>query len=152
MGWGHLRIFFSRIIGPYLTRVGTNHPWVEWIQVCSNEGDDPCPRRDNSERVKIHWIFFLKIFSKTSRPNSINLGTNYPLVKGIQVCADKWPGPLRRGDNYKNLKIGLGLLEIFFSRTIGPILTRLGTNHFWVKTIQVIFKWRGQSFSKGRYM
>jgi hypothetical protein len=25
MGWGHLKIFFSRITGPMLTRLGTNH-------------------------------------------------------------------------------------------------------------------------------
>jgi hypothetical protein len=46
--------FFSRTTGPLLTRLGTNHPWVEGIQVCSNEGDSPSPRGDNSERVKIH--------------------------------------------------------------------------------------------------
>jgi hypothetical protein len=30
-----------------------------------------------------------------------------------------------------------GHLKIFFSRTTGPILTRLGTNHPWVKGIEV---------------
>jgi hypothetical protein len=45
-------------------------------------------------------------------------------VKGIQVCSNKRPGPLQRGDNHKNVKIGWGLLKIF-SRTTGPILTRL---------------------------
>jgi hypothetical protein len=39
------------------------------------------------------------------------------------------PGPLQRGDNHKNMKIGWGHLKIFFSRTTGPILTRLGTSH-----------------------
>jgi hypothetical protein len=53
MGRDHLRIF-SRTIGPILTRLGTNHPWVEGIQVCSNEGDSPSPKGDNSKRVKIH--------------------------------------------------------------------------------------------------
>jgi hypothetical protein len=79
-----------------------NHPWVKGIQVCSKEGDSPSPRGDNSRRVKIHWQF-LKIFLfRTSRPNSIKLGTNYPWVKGIQVCSNKGPGPLQRGDNRKN--------------------------------------------------
>jgi hypothetical protein len=62
---------------------------VEGIQVCSNEGDSPSPRGDNSERVKIHKM-----------PNSIKLGTNYPWVKGIQVSSNKGPGPLQRGDNH----------------------------------------------------
>jgi hypothetical protein len=37
-----------------LTRLGTNHPWGERIQVFSNEGDSPSSAGDNSERVKIH--------------------------------------------------------------------------------------------------
>ena len=66
-----------------------------------------------------------------SRPNSIKLGTNYSWVKGIQVCSNEGPGPIQRGDNHKNVKIGWGHLKIFFSTTTGPILTRLGTNHPW---------------------
>jgi hypothetical protein len=52
MGWGHLKIF-SRTTWPILTTLGTNHPWVEGIQVCSNEGDSPFPRGDNNKRKKI---------------------------------------------------------------------------------------------------
>jgi hypothetical protein len=78
---------------------------------------------------------FLKIFFRTSRPNSIKLGTNYPWVKGIQVCSNKGPGPFQRGDNHENVNMGWGHLKIFLSRTSGLILTRLGTNHPWVKGI-----------------
>jgi hypothetical protein len=74
MGWGHLKIFFSRTIGPILSRLGTNHPWRERIQVSLKEGDSPSLRGDNSERVKIHRKFF-KIFSRTSRPKSIKLSS-----------------------------------------------------------------------------
>jgi hypothetical protein len=28
---------------------------MKGIQVCSNERDNPSPRGDNSERVKMHW-------------------------------------------------------------------------------------------------
>jgi hypothetical protein len=52
MGWGHLKIFFSRTTWPILTKLGTNHPWVKGIQVCSNEGDIPSPRGDNSEKLQ----------------------------------------------------------------------------------------------------
>jgi hypothetical protein len=31
----------SRTTGPISTRLGTNHPWEEGIQVCSNEGKPP---------------------------------------------------------------------------------------------------------------
>jgi hypothetical protein len=58
-------------------------------------------------------------------------------VKGIQVCSNKGPGPLLRGDNHKNVKIGWGHLKIFFSRTTWPILTRLSINHSCAKGIQV---------------
>jgi hypothetical protein len=57
-------------------------------------------------------------------------------VTGIQVCSNKGPGPLQRGDNHKNVKMGWGHLKIFFSRTTWPILTRLGT-YPWEKEIQV---------------
>jgi hypothetical protein len=71
MGWGHLKIL-SRTTEPNLTRLGKNHPWVEEIQVCSEKGDSPSPRGINRKRVKMH-LTFLKIFSRTSEPNSIKL-------------------------------------------------------------------------------
>jgi hypothetical protein len=55
-------------------------------------------------------------FSRTSWPNSIKLNTNYPWMKEIQVCSNEGPGPLQRGDNHKNVKMGWGHLKIF-SRT-----------------------------------
>jgi hypothetical protein len=61
--------FFSRTTGPILTRLGTNHPWVEGIQVCSNEGDRPSLRGDNGEREK-KMNFLKKIFfSRTTGHN-----------------------------------------------------------------------------------
>jgi hypothetical protein len=33
------------------------------------------------------------------------------LVKGIQVCSNKGPGPLQRGDNHKNEKNGVGSFQ-----------------------------------------
>jgi hypothetical protein len=54
IGWDHLKIFFSRTTGPILTRLGTKHPWAKGIQNCTNEGQPPSPRGDNSKRVKIH--------------------------------------------------------------------------------------------------
>jgi hypothetical protein len=54
MGWGHLKIFFSKTTGPVVIRHTTNHTWGEGIQVCSNEGGCPSPRGDNDERVKVN--------------------------------------------------------------------------------------------------
>jgi hypothetical protein len=41
-------------------------------------------------------------------------------VEGIQVCSNKGLGPLQRGDNNKNVKMGWGHLKIFFLRTMKP--------------------------------
>jgi hypothetical protein len=58
MGWGHLKIFFWITVGPILTRLGTNHPWWERIQLSLKEGNSPSLRGDNSKSVKIQRIFF----------------------------------------------------------------------------------------------
>ena len=64
-------------------KLGTKHPWVKGIQVCSNEGPRPFPRGDNYEIVKIHWRNLKIFFSRTTGPISAKLGTKYPWVKGI---------------------------------------------------------------------
>jgi hypothetical protein len=71
--------------------------------VSVKEGDSLSPKGDNSKRVKIHRKFLKIFFSRTSRPKSIKIGTNYFLVKRIQVCSNKEPGPLQRGDNHRNV-------------------------------------------------
>jgi hypothetical protein len=38
MGWGHLKIFFSRTIGPILTRLGINHPWGRGFKFVQMKG------------------------------------------------------------------------------------------------------------------
>jgi hypothetical protein len=58
---------------------------------------------DSPRTLKI----FLKIFfSTTSKPKLIKLGTDYLWVKGIQVCSNKGPGSVQKGDNHKNIKMG----------------------------------------------
>jgi hypothetical protein len=61
----------------------------------------------------------LNIFSRTSRPISIKLGTNHPWVMGILISSNKGQDPLQREDIHKNAKMGLGHLKIF-SRTTEP--------------------------------
>ena len=64
------------------------------------------------------------------------------LVKGSLGEGDsslfKWrTRPFPRGDNYELVNIHLRNLKIFFSRTTGPISTKLGAKLPWVKGIQV---------------
>jgi hypothetical protein len=95
---------------------------------------------------KIYRKFSKIFFSRTSRPNLIKLNTNYRWMKGIWICSNKGPGPLQRGENHKNVKMGWDHLKIVFSRTTGPILTRLGKKHRSVKGIQVCSnKWDNPS-------
>jgi hypothetical protein len=59
-------------------------------------------------------------------------------MKEIQICSNKGPGPLLRGDNHKNVKMVWSHLKIFFSRNIGIILTKLGTNHPWGRKLKFV--------------
>jgi hypothetical protein len=77
---------------------------VKGIHVCSNKGPGPFQKGDNHKNVKMGWGH-LKIFSRTTGLILTRLGTNYPLVEGIQVCSNKGDSPSPRGDNDKKVKI-----------------------------------------------
>jgi hypothetical protein len=68
------------------------------------------------------------LFSRTSRPISIKLGTNHPEITGIKNYTNQGPGPFQRGDNHKKGKIGCGHLKIF-SRTRNPEKLRFRQKH-----------------------
>ena len=57
-------------------------------------------------------------------------------MKKIQVCSNEGPRPFPNRDNKKKGEKALMKL-IFFPRTAGPISTKLGTMHPWMKGIQV---------------
>ena len=98
--------------------------------------------------VKINWRNFKIFFSWTIEPISTKLGTKHPSVKGIQFYSNKGPCPFPRGDNCEIAKIHWRNLKIFFSRTAGPILTKFGTKHPWVKGIQVFSNEESFNFHK----
>jgi hypothetical protein len=54
-----------------------------------------------------------------------------------------------KGEIIKKCKNGMLSFRFFFSRTTGPILTRLGTNHPWRKRIQVPLKEGDSPLPKG---
>ena len=45
-------IFFSGTTGPISTKLGTKHPWLLGIEVCSKEGPCPFLRADNRKITK----------------------------------------------------------------------------------------------------
>jgi hypothetical protein len=52
---------FSRTSRTISIKLGTDHPWVNGILNCSNEGPGPLQRGDNHKNAKIwrgHWNFF----------------------------------------------------------------------------------------------
>jgi hypothetical protein len=51
------------------------------------------------------YFYIFDFFSRTNGPILIRLGTNYPWVKGIQVCSKEGDSPFPRGDNKEKVKI-----------------------------------------------
>ena len=76
--WRNWKIFFSRTTEPISTKLGTKHPWVKWIQVCSNDGPSPFPRGDNYKNsentlmklknllLQNHWANFNQTWHQAS--------------------------------------------------------------------------------------
>ena len=129
--WRNLTIFFSRTTEPILTKHGTMHPWVKGIQVCSNEGPPPFSWGYNYEIAKIHSIgrnWKKNLLLKNHWANFNQTWQSILCLRGIKFVLS--------GDNCEIAKIYWRNLKIFFSRTTGPISTKFGTKHSWVKGIQ----------------
>ena len=47
VNFSHFRLLLSKTTGPISTKFGTKHPWVEVIQICSNEGLYPSQKVGN---------------------------------------------------------------------------------------------------------
>jgi hypothetical protein len=54
MGWGHLKIFFSRTTGPILTRLSTNHPWVRGFKIVQRKEIAPLQGEIIAKKVTMH--------------------------------------------------------------------------------------------------
>ena len=81
-------IIFSRTTGPISAKLGTKHPWVKGIQVCSNERLFFFRMGVNCKNILKN---FKNVFSRTTGPISPKLGTKYLLEKGIWVCSNEGP-------------------------------------------------------------
>ena len=94
-------------------------------------------------RLKTFHIF--NFFSRTTWPISTKHATKHPWVKKIQVCSNEGSRPFPRGDNTENVKLYWKYLKIFFSRTVWPIWTKLGTKHPWVEGFKFV-QMKGHAF------
>ena len=87
----HIFDFFSRTTGPNSTKLGTHHPWVKGLQVCSNEGPGFLQRGDNHENAKVGWCHLKIFFSRTTGPGKLRFIWKLPDIEGIQVCSNHGP-------------------------------------------------------------
>ena len=103
--WTFHIFIFSRTTGPISTKLGTKHPLVMGIQICSNEGPCHFLRGDNNEIAKIHWWTFKILFSIITGQISTKLGTKHTWIKGIEDSSNEGPRLFPRGDNKDIAKI-----------------------------------------------
>jgi hypothetical protein len=88
---GHFSQWYCRING---VRFSTGEKWHPCCRILTGVSHFYVENDRGS-------IFYGSHFSTLHRPNSIKLGTHYPWMKRIQVCSNKGPRPLQRGDNHK---------------------------------------------------
>jgi hypothetical protein len=91
---------------------------------------------NRENHIYMNCVYIKKKFSRTSRPISINVGTNHPWVKGILNCWNKGPGPFQRRDNSKN-RVGS------FKKNFQNHSARIGhiySESFWYNVNSSFFK------------
>ena len=57
--WKHLKILSLKILGQFSTKFGTKNPWVDGIQIFTNNVHHPSSMEDNSKIIKIYGEYFL---------------------------------------------------------------------------------------------
>ena len=83
-----------------------------------------------------HWANFNQTWHKAS------------LGEGNSSFSNEGPCPFSRGDNYEMAKIHWHISKIFSSTNTGPISTKFGTNHLWVKGFKIV-QMKGSILFKG---
>ena len=134
---------FKYLLQNRCKKIGTKDLWLKGIQRATPFSEGRWWR--NSENT-------LSKFKKTLLQNFwVNFNQTWhkhSWVKSIQVCANEGSCLIPRGDNDEIAKIHCRNLRNLFSRTSGPISTKLDTKHSWVKGIQICSN-EGHSLSQG---
>ena len=97
-----IRSNFSSVKGSILTKLGIKHPWVKQGQVCSNEGSDPFPRGDISEKQKNYWRHLKILLNHLANFNQI--WHNVIFSNGNIHCVQKMDQALIQGEILTNFK------------------------------------------------
>ena len=119
------------------------------IQVCSNEVPTPFLEGILLQKLENTSFTLKNLLQQNQWANFNQIGTMHLWVKGIQVCSNVGPCLFWRRDNYEIAKTHRWNFKIFCSRTTGPISTKLGTKHPWVKGSQVCSNEGPCPFPKG---
>ena len=101
-------------------KLGTKHPCVKGIQVCSNKGPRPFPRGDKYYIAKLHWrnkknLLFQNYwanFNQTWHKASLGDGNSSLFKWRAMFC-------FKEDISNKIAKIHLPSLKIFFFKTLG---------------------------------
>ena len=105
------------------TKFGTKHQWIKEIQLNSNEGSQYFLRRDNNKTTLI-------TFWKLSSPEPLGqfqLNLVHTNLRWRKLMFKQMKTFCQREINV-----------IFFSRTSGPVLTKLGINYFWGEEVKLV--------------
>ena len=104
---------------------------LEWAFLIACCLSSVCPSVNCSHfqlLLQNHWANFNQTWHKAS------------LCKGDSNFTNNGLHSSSRADNSRIIKIYGGYLKIFYFRTTGPDLTKLGIKHPWVEEIQIFFK------------
>jgi hypothetical protein len=77
IGWGHLKIFFSRSTMPEKLRFTLKLPEILQTQVCTNHGPWGLNGARMEKTIFTRVYIGKNLFSRTSRPISIKLNINH---------------------------------------------------------------------------
>ena len=81
-----------------------------------------------------------------------NFGTNYPWVKGIQVCSNEGPHPSQRGDYCEMMNINWQLSKNLLLQNHIANFIRTWHKVSLGEGDLILCKWRATPFSKGRLL
>ena len=124
----HIFDFFSRTAGPNSTKLGTHHPWVKGLQVCSNEGPGLLQRGDNHENAKLGWCHLKIFFSRTTGTGKLKFIWKLPDIVEIQVCSN------HDARGYDGATIGD---QSFTYDYIGKIFKNLLLKNYWARKAKI---------------
>jgi hypothetical protein len=142
--------FKNFLLQNHLGRIGHIYMKGLWYNVDSSFFKSWSPGVRRGHRVNrasriIHLCLYRKkkiLFSRTSRPISIKLGTTHPWVNGILNCSNKGSGPLQRGDNDKNANIWQGDWNFFFLENHWAKIAHISMKAFWHSADLSLYKLR----------